>query len=65
MSILTQNKLRKYTYIHTFDCLEEVHHQMEEGNLVKCMSEIEYQIINTTEQLLPNGKKFVRLDFAQ
>ncbi len=52
-------------YIHAFDCLEAVHHQMEESNLVKCMGEIEYRLIKSTEQLLPNGKKFVRLDFAR
>lgn len=52
-------------YIHAFDCLEEVHHQMEESNLVDCMSKIDYQIKKTTEQLLPNGKKFVRLDFSR
>lgn len=52
-------------YIHAFDCLEEVHHQMEESNLVECMNKIDYQLIKTTEQLLPNGKKFVKLDFAR
>ncbi len=52
-------------YIHAFDCLEAVHHQMEENNLVECMGEIEYRLIKTTEQGLPNGKKFVRADFAR
>lgn len=52
-------------YIHAFDCLEKVHHQMEENNLLNCMSKIGYQIRKTMEQILPNGKKFVRLDFAR
>lgn len=52
-------------YIHTFDCLEEVHHQMEEMKLVDCMDKIDYQRIKTTEQLLPNGKKLVRIDFSR
>lgn len=52
-------------YIHAFDCLEEVHHQMEKDNLVDCMSKIDYQIKKITEQTLPNGKKFVRLDFVR
>lgn len=52
-------------YIHAFDCLEEVHHQMEESNLADCMSKIGYQMKKTTEQVLPNGKKFVRLDFVR
>ena len=52
-------------YIHAFDCLEKVHHQMEENNLVNCMSEIGYRIKATTEKLLPNEKKFVRIDFIR
>jgi len=50
-------------YLHAFDCLEEVHHQMEEKNLADCMSKIGYRRKQTVEKLLPNGKKFVRLDF--
>jgi len=52
-------------YIHAFDCLEEVHHQMEETKLVDYISKIDYYIKKKTEQLLPNGKKFVRLDFGR
>lgn len=52
-------------YLHAFDCLEEVHHQMEENELVACMREIDYRLINTMEQELPNGKKFVRVDFIR
>ena len=52
-------------YIHAFDCLETVHHQMAESDLAECMSEVGYQRIKTTETELPNGKKFVRLDFVQ
>lgn len=50
-------------YVHAFDCLEEVHHQMDEKSLTDCMSQIGYGLKYTAEQLLPNGKKFVRLDF--
>lgn len=52
-------------YLHAFDCLEEVHHQMEEDALVKCMSEIGYRKAERLEQYLPNGKKFVRIDFLK
>lgn len=52
-------------YIHIFDCLNEVHNQMEENGLVKCMNEIGYEVKLTTEKSLPNGKKFVRIDFAR
>ena len=52
-------------YLHAFDCLEEVHHQMEEDALVNSMSEIGYQKVEQSEQELPNGKRFVRLDFVR
>ena len=52
-------------YIHAFDCLEEVHHQMEEKNLIDCMAKIGYQIKQTMDEELPNGKKFIRLDFIR
>ncbi len=32
-------------------------------NLADCMSKIGYRRKQTAETLLPNGKKFVRLDF--
>lgn len=50
-------------YLHAFDCLDTVHHQMEENELVKCMQEIGYKAEQLQERELPNGKKFVRMDF--
>ena len=50
-------------YLHAFDCLEEVHHQMDEQSLTAFMSQIGYVLKHTVEQMLPNGKKFVRLDY--
>lgn len=52
-------------YLHVFDGLEEVHHQMEEHALEKAMQEIDYRVIRTLEQILPNGKKLVQMDFAK
>lgn len=52
-------------YLHAFDCLETVHHQMEEDALVNCMFEIGYRKTEHLEQELPNGKKFVRVDFSR
>ena len=52
-------------YIHAFDCLDEVHHQMEEETLIGSMGEINYRVIHTSERLLPNGKKLVRIDFGK
>ncbi|MBQ9119199.1 MAG: class I SAM-dependent methyltransferase [Lachnospiraceae bacterium] len=52
-------------YLHAFDGLDAVHHQMEEQRLTVAMREIDYSVQKAEERLLPNGKKFVRLDFAR
>lgn len=52
-------------YLHVFDGLEQVHHQMEELALKKAMSEIGYHAIKTLEYILPNGKKLVQIDFER
>lgn len=51
-------------YLHAFDRLEEVLHAVEEQELVGRMQEIGYMKELTAVKDLPNGKKFVRLDFA-
>jgi hypothetical protein len=50
-------------YLHVFDALEQVHHQMEEHALVSAMHESDYREIKTLEHMLPNGKKLVQIDF--
>lgn len=50
-------------YLHVFDGLEQVHHQMGEQELEKAMLEINYHVIRTLEHMLPNGKKLVQIDF--
>lgn len=50
-------------YLQVFDRLERVHHQMEEHALEKAMLEISYGTIKKLERTLPNGKKFVQMDF--
>lgn len=52
-------------YLHVFDGLEQVHHQMEEQVLEKSMMEIDYYPIKSLEYLLPNGKKLVQMDFKR
>lgn len=52
-------------YLHTFDGLEQVHHQIEEHELEQAMLEIEYRSIKTLERILPNGKKLVQIDFER
>lgn len=50
-------------YLHVFDCLDTIHHQMEEKSLALAMGEIGYRLLRTDEYPLPNGKKLVMLDF--
>lgn len=52
-------------YLHVFDRLDQVHHQMEEQALEKAMLEIGYHTIRTAEHMLPNGKKLVQIDFER
>lgn len=52
-------------YLHVFDGLEQVHHQMEAHALENTMLEIGYHAINTLEHMLPNGKKLVQIDFER
>lgn len=52
-------------YLHAFDALEGVHCQVEEEALRRAMLEIGYRVVHTLERGLPNGKKFVRMDFAR
>ena len=52
-------------YLHVFDRLEQVHHQMDAQSLEKAMLEIDYHAIRTLEHMLPNGKKLVQIDFER
>lgn len=51
-------------YLHAFDRLDEVHHQMEEQALETAMEEIGYRKTRTESYELPNGKALVRMDFS-
>lgn len=52
-------------YLHVFDGLERVHHQMVEQELQNSMDVIDYHLIQILEYPLPNGKKLVQLDFCK
>ena len=52
-------------YLHAFDRLDEVHHQMEEEALENAMKEIGYSRIHQSSEMLPNGKALVRMDFGR
>lgn len=50
-------------YLHAFDGLVTVHHQMAKQELQDSMNEIDYHLIQVLESRLPNGKKLVQFDF--
>lgn len=52
-------------YTHAFDGLSQVHHQMEEGVLTLSMQKIGYKKTVLQSVDLPNGKQFVRVDYAK
>lgn len=52
-------------YLHSFDGLEQIHTQIEEKALEKIMCEIDYFKIKTLDNILPNGKKLVQIDFKK
>lgn len=62
---IEDNWISDSPYLHVFDGLQEVHHQMNEQALEKAMLEINYQAIKTLEYKLPNGKKLVQMDFKR
>ena len=52
-------------YLHAFDRLDEVHHQIDENSLSTKMHEIGYKVILQTRSPLPNGKALIRMDFLK
>ena len=52
-------------YLHAFDRLDEVHHQMEEDSLSAVMLDAGYKNILKTKVPLPNVKALVRMDFKK
>lgn len=52
-------------YLHVFDRLEQVHHDLDGEGLEKAMAAIGYQTVKRLEHGLPNGKKFLRVDFQR
>jgi len=52
-------------YLHAFDGLDEVHHQMEDGALTECLKAAGFEKILTEREDLPNGKALLRLDYRK
>ena len=52
-------------YLHVFDGLNSIHHQMETDELLVHMSNNGYRRLSTIEYHLPNGKMLVKVDFER
>ncbi len=52
-------------YLHAFDRLDEVHHQMDEKYLSTKLIESGYKKIFQAKIPLPNGKALIRMDFQK
>ena len=52
-------------YIHAFDGLDEIHHQMESNVLNEKMNSIGFKLILQDMTELPNSKALVRLDYQK
>ena len=50
-------------WLHAFDGLDAVHHQMDPRELTSYMAQIGYSELLQTAEPLPNGKQFLRLDY--
>ena len=51
-------------YLHVFDRLDEVHHQLSEEGLDKALRAVDYSLIYKEEYPLPNNKKLLRMDYV-
>ena len=52
-------------YLHVFDGLEAIHHQIDEAGLRAALGEAGYRPILRAAEGLPNGKSLLRLDFRR
>ena len=50
-------------YLHAFDRLDEIHHQLDEDGLSECLAQMRYRLIKRAETVLPNGKRLLQMDF--
>lgn len=52
-------------YVKTFEKLDEVHHKIDKENLINKIKDIDYDFLKNEWFDLPNGKRFIRLDFEK
>ena len=59
----TKNWVSDSPYLHAFDGLDAIHHQMEADRLSESMERAGYCKVLQYAEPLPNGKALVRIDF--
>ncbi|MCH4201175.1 MAG: methyltransferase domain-containing protein [Clostridium tyrobutyricum] len=59
-SFVSNSKLTSY-----FEPILSIHHDISENKLKKLFSDIQFNCIKYKEYMLPNGKKFIRMDFKR
>ena len=52
-------------YLHAFDRLEEVYHEIDEEGCRRMMQDIMYEPIRKNSRKLPNGKYLLQLDYRK
>lgn len=62
---LEDNWVSDSPYLHVFNGLEQIHHQIEEQTLERMMLEKNYHTVRTLNHMLPNKKKLVQIDFER
>ena len=60
-----ENWVSDSPYLHAFDRLDEVHHEMKPETLMAAMKAEGYREILRESTDLPNGKKLMRMDFEK
>lgn len=61
----TSDFVSESPYIHTFDCLEGIHCDINEDKLKNFLQMNYYKFIFKLEKQLPNGKKLIQLDYQK
>jgi hypothetical protein len=61
----TKNWVSDSPYLHAFDRLDEVHHEIDAASLISAMEKAGYSLVLRSDTPLPNGKALARTDFVR
>lgn len=60
-----ENWVSDSPYLHAFDRLDEVHHEIDTASLISVMEKAGFTVILRSDTPLPNGKALTRIDFGK